>query len=282
MMYLVDDLLDVSRITQGKIALRRKSIDLRDAIAKAIEIATPILEQRQHHFDVDVPPHPIVVDGDEARLTQVFGNLLTNAAKYTPIDGHIAVTVRESDGQAVVEVRDDGTGIDPELLPRVFDLFVQGPQSVARSGGGLGLGLTLVRSLVNLHGGQVEAHSEGPGRGSRFIVRLSTVVQPITAAPARASALPVAQDRQRILIVDDNEDARLLLSDILEAIGHDVRTAGDGIGALEVVKQFIPDVAILDIGLPVMDGSAAAGFDRHLVKPVEMRKLLATLVELQR
>jgi PAS domain S-box-containing protein len=315
MMYLVDDLLDVSRITQGRIELKKHPIDVRDAIAKAIEIASPLLEQRRHHFDVEVPRVPIVVDGDEARLSQVFANLLTNAAKYTPPDGRICLAIRQAGDHVTIEVRDDGCGIDEALLPKVFELFVQGPQGPDRAGGGLGLGLALVRSLVTLHGGTVAVRSDGPGLGSTFTVRLPLVHRPaaVRAAEPLASALPATGPKQRILIVDDNEDARLLLADILGAIGHEVRTAGDGLGALEVVKTFTPDVAILDIGLPVMDGyelatrlrealmestprlisltgygqqtdrdrSMAAGFDRHLVKPVDMRRLLATILELQ-
>ncbi len=315
MMYLVDDLLDVSRITQGKIELKKHPIDVRDAIARAIEIASPLLEQRRHHFDVEVPQVPIVVDGDDARLSQVFANLLTNAAKYTPPDGRISLAIRQAGDHVTIEVRDDGCGIDEALLPKVFELFVQGTQGPDRAGGGLGLGLALVRSLVTLHGGTVAVRSDGPGLGSSFTVRLPLVHQPVAmrAAEPLASALPAAGPKQRILIVDDNEDARLLLADILGAIGHEVRTAGDGLGALAVVKTFTPDVAILDIGLPVMDGyelatrlrealmestprlisltgygrqadrdrSLVAGFDRHLVKPVDMRRLLATIRELQ-
>jgi PAS domain S-box-containing protein len=310
---LVDDLLDVSGITRGKIELKRKHLDVRDVIAKAIEIAGPLLEQRCHHFEVATPKSPVVVDGDEARLTQVFTNLLTNAAKYTDPGGHINVMVRPTGDHVVVEVRDDGIGLSRELLARVFDLYVQAPQSPERNVGGLGLGLTLVRSLVKLHDGEVEANSDGPGRGSSFVVRLPMVFQPVAeSVEPLGAAFPSTLRRQRILIVDDNEDARMLLSDILVALGHEVQSAGDGPDALQLIKRFQPSVAILDIGLPVMDGyelattlratmkastpplialsgygqpadrerSQSAGFDRHLVKPVDVRRLLETIREL--
>jgi PAS domain S-box-containing protein len=312
MIRLVDDLLDVSRIARGKIELKRKHFDVRDAVAAAIEVAGPLFEQRGHHFVVKSPQRPLIVDGDESRLTQVFTNLLTNAAKYTEPEGHIFVGVRPTGDQVVIEVRDDGIGIDKDLLPRLFDLFVQGAQSTERTVDGLGLGLTLVRALVKLHGGTVAAHSDGPGLGSSFTVTLPIVEQAAAPAPPEplSMAFPPAPARRRILVVDDNEDARMLLSDMLGTIGHDVRSAGDGPEALEVIKNFTPEVAILDIGLPAMDGyelaarlretmkgatprlialsgygqagdqqrSQLAGFDRHLVKPVDLRRLLASIV----
>jgi PAS domain S-box-containing protein len=312
MMHLIDDLLDVSRITRGKIELKRRRFDLRDSLAKAIEIASPLFEQRRHHFDLQVPARPIFVEADEARLTQVFANLLTNAAKYTNPGGRIALSVTQVGTEVAVQVVDNGIGIDAELLPRVFDLFVQGYQSSARSTGGLGLGLALVRSLIIQHGGTVEAHSPGRGKGSTFVVKLPALAEEIKAAGERSgplsTAFPASAHKQSILIVDDNVDACMLLADILSAVGHDVKTANDGPEALELVKQFAPDTAILDIGLPVMDGyelarkltttlpkkprliavtgygqsadtarSEAAGFDRHLVKPVDLRKLLDTI-----
>jgi len=312
---LVDDLLDVSRIARGKIELKRKLLDVRDAVAKAIEAAAPLFEQRQHHFEVKAPPHPLVVDGDDARLTQVFTNLLTNAARYTEPGGHILVSLRQTGDHVAIEVRDDGIGIDQALLPRLFELFVQGDQSAERAAGGLGLGLSLVRSLVKLHGGVVEACSDGPGFGSSFTVRLPAVNQPVRGETTETLSVPFppAQHRRRILIVDDNEDARWLLSDLLAAVGHEVRSAGDGQEALEVIKGFTPDVAILDIGLPAMDGyelamrlreamkgatprlialsgygqkgdqqrSQSAGFDRHLVKPVDLRRLMDSITDHQ-
>jgi PAS domain S-box-containing protein len=306
---LVDDLLDVSRIASGKIVPRKASIDLRDPLAKAVEMAIPSMEQKRQHFRVDVPPAPLPVHADDARLVQVFANLLNNACRYTPVGGHIAVTVGRSGASITVEVKDDGIGIDPVLLPRVFDLFVQEPQNVDRAEGGLGLGLALVRSLVDLHGGRVEARSEGKGRGSTFIVHLPIAIAagvtatspptpPLVGAPGAAA--------HRILIVDDNDDARILLADMLRLLGHDVRAAADGKSALEQLDSFAPHVALLDIGLPDMDGyelaarmrarpdgtsihllavtgygqpidqerTRRAGFAAHLVKPVDTRRLL--------
>ncbi|MEJ7599570.1 MAG: PAS domain S-box protein [Kofleriaceae bacterium] len=310
MIRLVDDLLDVSRVSRGKVELKKQPMDLRDALAKAVEIAIPQFEKNGQQFEVEVPPRPLVVAGDEGRLVQVFANLLTNAAKYTQAGGHIVLRVRPTDRQLEIEVRDDGHGISLELLPRVFDLFVQGYQDVARAEGGLGLGLTLVRSLVEMHGGEVEAHSAGPKLGSTFVIRLPMLSQPLVAVP-EPIAVPVSPSstKRRILVVDDNEDARLLLAEMLAALGHEVQTAGDGPSALAVFDQFVPDVAILDIGLPGMDGyevaerirkaygtqvrllalsgygqasdrarGKGAGFDVHLVKPVDVRALLGHIV----
>jgi PAS domain S-box-containing protein len=305
---LVDDLLDVSRISRGKIELKSELIDLRDALAKAAEIAIPLFEKKGQHFEVKVPQRPLVVHGDEARLVQVFANLMNNAGKYTGNGGHIFVLVRQIEGQVAVEVRDDGIGIDPELLPRVFELFVQGYQDAARSEGGLGLGLTLVKQLVELHGGRVEVRSGGANTGSSFTVRLPMAAQPMMATERDerlVSAFVSSPAKRRILLVDDNEDARALLAEMLGALGHDVRTAGDGASALHVLESFAPQLAVLDIGLPDMSGydlaarirerveqlprlvaltgygqpadqakSLAAGFDVHLVKPVEVARLL--------
>jgi PAS domain S-box-containing protein len=308
---LVDDLLDVSRVSRGKIVLKSAPLDIRDPLAKAAEMAIPLFEDKAQRFQVNVPPLPLAVLGDEARLVQVFANLLTNAAKYTPHGGHITLTVARSDASVVVEVKDDGIGIEPTLLPRVFDLFVQGYQNVDRSEGGLGLGLALVSSLVDLHGGRVDARSPGKGRGSTFTVILPACEDVIPAGPA-----PPARDAtereptatpHRILIVDDNDDARVLMADMLRLLGHDVRAARDGSSALQELETFHPDVALLDIGLPDIDGyelaariravpdgasihllavtgygqpldqerSRRAGFAAHLVKPVDSRRLLA-------
>nr|HEX4315279.1 PAS domain S-box protein [Kofleriaceae bacterium] len=315
MVRLVDDLLDVSRITAGKIVLSRRQLDIRDVIAKAIESTAPLFEERRHHLEVKAPRYPILVDGDEGRLVQVISNLLTNAAKYTEPGGHVFVIVRRGGvggvgDDAVVEVRDDGTGISAELLPRVFELFVQGAQSSDRGPGGLGLGLALVQSLVHLHGGNVAVRSDGPGHGSSFTVRLPAIEQPVAVARTRTpkSGFPMSSLARRILLVDDNEDARMLLGEILGALGHQVVTAGDGPAALEAVKEFTPEVAVLDIGLPGMDGFAlaaelrgvlaeppylialsgygqqsdrergrGAGFDHYLVKPVDVRSLLTVI-----
>jgi signal transduction histidine kinase/ActR/RegA family two-component response regulator len=310
---LVDDLLDVSRITRGKVELRKAAIEIRDVLAKATEIASPLLEERRHHFRVDAPPRGLLLQADEARLAQVVANLLTNAAKYTDPGGHVVLSARRKGNEAVIEVRDDGIGIAPTLLPRIFDLFVQGRQSSDRAEGGLGIGLALVRNLVSMHGGTVEARSEGVGKGSTFVVRLPA----LDSAPAEGKRRSVVEgparsaDRgtRRILVVDDNADARDLLTEILQRAGHEVRAADSGPAALALLQEFVPDIAILDVGLPAMDGyelgarlradlgprapvlvaltgygqdgdrarSKSAGFCAHLVKPLEASELLATI-----
>jgi CheY-like chemotaxis protein len=314
MVRLVDDLLDVSRITRGKIELKRQRIDVRDILARAIETVSPLLEQKQHHFEVKVPPHELLVDADEARLVQIFANLLNNAAKYTDAGGHIVASLSQGDGSVVLDVRDDGIGIAPDLLPRVFEAFVQGTQGKERAGGGLGLGLALVRTLVSMHGGEVEARSDGIGNGSTFTVRLPAAgarvaTKPVESGPIRIAAGGAAA--RRILVVDDNKDALDLICEILTTLGHTVRSAADGVAALRVAREFRPEVAILDIGLPVMDGyelagrlrsefgpatprmialtgygqesdharSRAAGFESHLVKPVDVQKLMERIGE---
>jgi PAS domain S-box-containing protein len=303
MVRLVDDLLDVSRISRGKIDLRKQPVDLGAAGARAAEGARALLGARQHRLEVTVPAEPVRVEADPDRLEQVVANLLTNAAKYTQPGGHIRLTVAREGGQAVVRVRDNGIGIRPEMLPRVFDLFQQADRIPGRVSEGLGLGLTLVRRLVEMHGGSVEAHSDGPGRGSEFIVRLpllSAAQNP--AAGAAPEASPAAGGPLRILVVDDNVDGAKSLALLLRLEGgHEVRVAHDGPAALELARDFHPDVVFLDIGLPKgMDGyevarrlrqqpglgeallvaltgfgqeedrrrSLAAGFHAHLVKPV--------------
>jgi CheY-like chemotaxis protein len=224
------------------------------AIAKAIEIASTLVEQKQHHLDVDIEKAELLVNGDEARLVQVFANLLVNAAKYTEPGGHITIAVRTTDDELVVDVR--RRMWDGRAPPaRVFDLFVQGNQGVERSRGGLGIGLTLVRQLVEQHRGTVEAHSPGLGKGSTFSVRLPRAgAGSATKQPALEKPVCETADRRRVLVVDDNEDAMMILGELLSASGHDVRTAGDPATALAVARSFRPEVAILDIGLPVMDG----------------------------
>lgn len=310
---LVDDLLDIARITRGKVELRKQAVDLRDVIAKATEIASPLLEQRRHHFEVSAPVRGMLLQADEARLAQVIANLLTNAAKYTEPGGHISLVARREGDELVVEVQDDGMGIGPDLLPRLFDLFVQGRQSMERASGGLGIGLALVRSLVTMHGGTVEAHSDGIGTGSTFSVRLPALAHVDEACAATSPSVPASPHppavRRRILIVDDNEDALEMLKEMLWTAGHDVRATTSGPAALELIKEFKPDIALLDIGLPAMDGyelasrlraemgpqapclvalsgygqesdrarSQAAGFSLHLVKPLEASELLGTI-----
>jgi PAS domain S-box-containing protein len=300
---LVDDLLDVSRITRGKVELRRRPIEIADVIAKAVEIASPALEQKQHRLEVDVPNSGLMVNGDAGRLAQVFANLLTNSAKYTPPYGDVSVRAINDRRTVRVSVRDTGMGIAPDVLPHVFEVFVQGSRRDAVRAG-LGLGLAIVRSLTELHGGRVEARSAGLNQGSEFVVEL-----PLLEGPPRETARPTPRDHpapvkrpMRVLVVDDNLDAAEMLAEWLSAIGHSVRVAADGPTALEIAADFKPDVALLDIGLPVMDGyevarrlrdlpgcgrtrlialtgygqesdhdrSRRAGFEDHLVKPVDL------------
>jgi len=309
---LVDDLLDVSRITRGKVHLRKERVEVRDVLAKATEIASPLLEQRRHHFEVQAPPRGLRLEADEARLAQVVANLLTNAAKYTEPGGHISLVARREGAQVVIEVRDDGIGIAPAFLPRIFDLFVQGRQALDRAEGGLGIGLALVRNLVALHGGTVDAASRGLGKGSTFTVRLPAQDGSHAAeTPAADAGGPVGPQpaRRRVLVVDDNDDARMLLTDILERAGYEVCAAESGPQALQQVEEFRPDVAVLDVGLPAMDGyelgsrirsllgprtpvlvaltgygqetdrarSKKAGFAAHLVKPLEASELVEVI-----
>ena len=304
---LVDDLLDVSRITQGKIALRREHVDLRDVIAKALELTRPMFERRTRSLAVDAAT-ACVVEGDEIRLTQVVSNLLINAAKFTPDPGAIRLRLACEGDHARLEVCDEGIGIEASLMPHVFDLFVQGKQSIDRVAGGLGLGLAIVRTLVHMHGGEVEAFSEGIGRGSVFTVRLPLVAGGAPSRPARAIAdAPRASRYARILVVDDNRDAATTLATLLDLHGYVVETAGDAAQAMAAIASFMPDVAILDIGLPGMDGyelaaqlrrrphsphllaltgygtahdrerALAVGFAEHLVKPVDPDRLLEVL-----
>jgi PAS domain S-box-containing protein len=305
---LVDDLLDVSRITQGKIELHRDRVELSAIVAQAVEVASPLFEERVHRLFTDVPDDLSVL-GDEHRLTQVLSNLLTNAAKYTPPGGRIDVIARAENGNAVITVKDTGKGIPPDLLSRVFDLFVQGYRTPERSGGGLGLGLSIVRMLVSMHGGQVSASSDGPGKGSAFTVTLPLDTGAgLVAAPASATVtMPTSNaGRRRVLVVDDNRDAAELLAEALQMEGYQTRVAFDGPSALRVAAEFRPELAFLDIGLPVMDGydlarrlraleqgplvlvavtgygqpadrarSVEAGFDEHLVKPIGIDSALA-------
>jgi PAS domain S-box-containing protein len=304
---LVDDLLDVSRIARGSVELKTEPVEVADVVDKAIEMASPLLEERAHRLGADVPRRGVRVMGDAVRLSQVVSNLLTNAAKYTPRGGDISVRAERAGDEVLLSVRDSGIGIAADVLPRVFDLFVQEKQTLDRSQGGLGLGLTIVRNLVERHGGSVLARSDGPGKGSEFVVRLPAAsAEHEAAAKERASPTPgatVSPSRSvRILIVDDNEDAAEMLAEALSHKGHDTRVAHDAPTALRIAVQFSPEFAFLDIGLPVMDGyelaahlrkipaladlrlvavtgygqesdrrmTREAGFDRHLVKPIDL------------
>jgi PAS domain S-box-containing protein len=299
---LVDDLLDVSRITRGRIELRIEPVNLHDILERAVETSRPMIEGRKHELLLSLPPVTIRLEADPARLTQAFANLLINAAKYSEEGKRIWVTAEQCDHDVRVAVRDEGAGIPTDMLTEVFDLFAQGHRGLDRAQGGLGIGLTLVQKLVTLHGGSVEALSDGPGMGSEFVVRLPTLRRAATdttaAGPCPAPAPP---GQARILVVDDNIDAAETLATLLRLSGHDVRTAYDGLAALETTSRFNPEIVLLDIGLPGMDGyevarelrdrrkadglllvaltgygqaedrrlSREAGFDFHLVKPVD-------------
>jgi PAS domain S-box-containing protein len=309
---LVDDLLDVSRITRAAVVLDKKPVDLRSIVRNAADASRQWFDERGQAFDIELPEERLMVEVDEVRLNQVVQNLLHNAAKYTPGGGRVVLAAGCEEAQAVIRVRDSGVGMSPELLTSAFDLFRQGSQGLERSQGGLGVGLTLVQRLITLHGGSVEARSDGPGRGSEFIVCLPlheepAIVRQAPACPPRpqAGACPA----RRILLVDDNRDAAQALRLLLEADGHEVRVAADGASGLEMARAYRPEVVLLDIGLPKMDGyelakrirsdpalqgtvlvavtgygqmhdrarASASGFHHHLVKPVEFTALQEVL-----
>jgi signal transduction histidine kinase len=256
---LVDELLDVSRISQGKIVLKRESVELAKVVQQSVEIVRPLVETRGQRLWVDVTPRPVWLSGDATRLAQIFSNLLNNACKYTPEGGQIRISADAQDGEARIVVEDDGSGIEPELLPHVFELFVQGERGLDRGQGGLGIGLTLVKRLVELHQGRVDAYSAGPGRGSTFTVRLpclaSVSAEPEVREPAKKERHAYAQ---RVLVVDDNVDAAESTAAYLRLEGHEVKTVNDGADALASVHVFAPQVIVLDIGLPGLDGYAVA------------------------
>ena len=304
---LVDDLLDVSRVTRAAMVLDRKPLDLRRSVRGALDAARQWMDERGHQVGASIDEAPLVVEGDEVRLSQVFQNLLHNAAKYTPNGGRIQVVARREGGDALVSVRDNGIGMAPDLLRSAFELFKQANQSLDRPQGGLGVGLTLAQRLVQLHDGVLEAHSAGPGRGSEFVVRLPLRAElPIVDAASLSQAEPEhAAAPRRVLVVDDNLDAAHALRLLLESDGHQVVVAADGAAGLEMARAHRPDVALLDIGLPKLSGyematriradpalkdmklvavtgygqmqdrarASAAGFDHHLVKPVEFKAL---------
>jgi CheY-like chemotaxis protein/two-component sensor histidine kinase len=308
LVHLVDDLLEVSRINRGKIALRKQRVGLAAIIQTALETALPAIESAGHRLSITLPSEPLDLEADPIRLAQVFANLLNNAAKYTEAGGRIDVLARQEEQEVMVAVRDTGVGIPADMLPRVFELFLQVETTRGHAQGGLGIGLTLVKSLVELHGGRVEARSPGLGQGSELTVRLPIATGARAEAIRRDAEAPLAP--RRILVVDDNRDAADSLGMLLEALGSEVEIAYDGPAALEAVPRYRPEVVLLDIGMPGMNGhevarrlrerpegrdlmlvaltgwgqdqdrrcSEAAGFDRHLVKPVALdalRDLLA-------
>ena len=310
---LVDDLLDVSRITQGRVTLRRNRISFNELVERAVETARPVFEQRAIMLETEGTRRAIEVDGDAVRLEQVVGNLLTNAAKYSDGGGRVKVILEYKEGRAVLRVRDDGIGISPELLPRVFEMFVQADQALERARGGLGIGLTVVKQLVEMHGGRVTVHSDGLDTGAEFCVQLPAWLAPKERAPDRAPRRAArTPSNVRVLLVEDNRDAADSLMMLLEALGHRVRVANDGPSALEVAAANPPDVMLVDIGLPGMSGyevatrirqnsalggvvlvaltgygleedrrrALAAGFEYHLVKPIDPAKLDALVAGL--
>jgi PAS domain S-box-containing protein len=307
---LIDDLLDVSRVSRGKIGLRKEPIDLSPVVSRAVEAVRPLLEERKHELGVSLINGGLRLEADPLRLEQILVNLLTNAAKYTDAGGRISLMARHEGADIVLKVRDTGMGITPELLPRVFDLFAQGDRTMARSEGGLGIGLTLVQKLAEMHGGSVTAESEGPGKGSEFTVRLPALEEPAARKSSPRGMLPhVARRSSRVLVIDDNIDNARGLSRLLKLLGHDVQVAHDGQAAIEVARAHWPEIVLLDIGLPGMDGyevvkllrteeccqdaliiavsgygqpedlrrSQEAGFDHHLVKPVDCDTLMSLL-----
>jgi PAS domain S-box-containing protein len=303
---LVDDLLDVSRITSGKMALQKTPVELSTVLASAVETCRPAIETARHSLDIDLSDESLLVHADFVRLAQVVSNLLGNAARYTAEGGRIAIKLRRESRDALISVSDNGIGIAPEILPRVFDMFMQGGRDPRGAQSGLGIGLALARNLVELHGGTIEARSEGVDRGAQFIVRL-----PVLAAQRPEARKPpprpsiYSRSPRRVLVVDDNIDAAHALGLLLERMGHDVQVAHDGLAALEAVRSNRPEIVLLDISMPGVDGlgvvrrlrqdprfekvpfvavtgrgseedrraSREAGFDEHLVKPVALESL---------
>ncbi len=312
MALLLDDLLDIARITQGKLELKTTRVSLTDVVDTAVEAARPLIDSRNHHLTVTLPPENLTIEADPLRLSQVLSNLLTNAAKYTDPAGHIELSASVQNGTLCLSVKDDGIGIAPEALTRIFEMFSQIQGASSRSDGGLGIGLSLVKGLLELHGGAIDAHSEGPGRGSEFTVRfplnatesLDTQSKAVDSPPARAPG-------RRVMIADDNKDAGDSLAMLLELAAHEVRVAYNGRAALTLAQTFRPNVAFIDIGMPDLNGyevaqalrrepwgagirlvaltgwgqdddrqrAKEAGFDRHMTKPVDPEALDRLLTE---
>jgi CheY-like chemotaxis protein len=303
---ILDDMLDISRITRGELEIQRSSVDLNDVVQNAVETAAPAVEAGKHRLDVQLSPTPLLLKGDLQRLTQLLANVLNNAARYTPPDGSITVSVHGSGGYGEVRVRDNGRGIDPGSMDRIFDMFVQARPPLQRIGAGLGIGLALARRIAELHGGSLTAASEGEGKGAEFMFRVPLVR--MVAVPTKPAEKPTPAPQvvpRRILVVDDNVDAAKTLELLLKSLGHDTRAVFNGVEALRVATEFRPDVVLLDIGMPGLDGyevarrlrhqnpqhtfkiiavtgwgqesdrqkTREAGFDLHLVKPVDITAL---------
>jgi len=313
LVHLVDDLMDVSRITRGKLELRREKLALDAALQAALETSRPLIEAAHHDLVLNLPQEPLYVLGDLTRLAQIFSNLLNNAAKYTPAGGRITLTATRIDGEAVIEVRDSGVGIAVEALPDIFEMFAQANRARGLAHGGLGIGLALVHGLTEMHGGTVHAESGGVGQGSAFTVRLPALqVEQHQIADAQPAALSPAVVGLRVLVADDNRDAAESLAMLLTMMGHEVRVAHDGVQAVDRADQFRPDLILMDVGMPKLDGlqaatqirsfawgaapvivaltgwgqeadrkrSKAAGCDEHLVKPLDIERLTALLAQL--
>jgi PAS domain S-box-containing protein len=307
---IVDDMLDIARITRGSLSIDHSQLDLGEVVRHAVETAAPAIEAARHALELDLPSEPLPVWGDAQRLAQVLSNVLNNAARYTPAGGSIAVRARAEENEAVVRVRDSGRGIEPDMIERIFDMFVQGRAPLQRVGGGLGVGLALARRLTELHGGTLEGRSEGVNRGSEFILRLPLAARGDAERPAAKPAARRPGVARRVLVVDDNIDAASMLDMLLRSLGHETRVAHDGMAALRVAEEFRPDIVLLDIGMPGIDGyevarrlralssgtrpmrivavtgwgqeadrerSREAGFDLHLVKPVGATELAQAL-----
>jgi PAS domain S-box-containing protein len=315
MVHLVDDLMDVSRITQGKVELRRERVDIAMAIQNAIDTSRPLIDARHHALDVRLPPaHTVFVYADVTRLIQIVANLLNNAAKYTPEGGHITLTVLEKNRQVLITIQDTGTGIPTEMLPRVFDMFTQVDRALERSQGGLGIGLALVKKLVEMHGGSVLARSPGLGEGSTFEVHLPALASSPWQEPGHieeSQPTPAKRSGPHVLVVDDNLDSAESLATLLALMGCETHTVHDGVEALKAAQTFQPDLVMLDIGLPLLTGhevarrireqpwgqmmtlvaltgwgqdedrrkSRDAGFNHHMVKPVDLDALTELLAE---
>jgi CheY-like chemotaxis protein len=305
MVRLIDDLLDVSRISHNKLDMRKERIELATVLESAVESSHPLIQQCGHELTISLPPEPQNLDADPIRLAQVFSNLLNNAAKYTKRGGHIWLTAEREGSDAIVRVRDNGIGIVGDMLSRIFDMFTQVDRSLEQSQGGLGVGLTLVRRLVEMHDGTIEARSNGPDEGSEFVVRLPLIQPPLESAPASDGPRAAALKGCRILVVDDNKDSAESLGMLLQLKDNDIRTAHDGLEAVTVAETFRPELVLLDIGLPKLNGyevarhirqqpwgrdtilvaltgweqdedrrrSQEAGFNFHIAKPVELAAL---------
>ena len=305
MVHLIDDLLDVSRISRGKVELRKQQVELAPIVATAVETIQALLDQARQELTVSLPAEPIFLEADPVRLAQIIGNLLNNATKYTDAGGRIWLTARRDGREVAISVRDNGLGIPSDMLPRVFEMFAQVDRSISRAQGGLGIGLTLAKSFVEMHHGRIEVHSGGLGQGSEFVVHLPILDRSQSSSPAPPTGSRAQLSRRRVLVVDDTSDARFVLGKLLELLGQQVRTANDAATALESVEREVPDLVISDIGMPSVDGyelarrlrrqpglesvplvaltgygqetdkqrAKEAGFDYHLVKPVGVEVL---------